>query len=125
MARFSKNKMMLLRVGRLRKTVQINTQRLRGKALKALEELFNMAKKQAKNKELTIKQRQAWVRIAAYICQVVNSVAKGFDEKQIDLDLDKLEKLLNEAQAKNQDGQSGEEKSKTKGKKRAGSRKRS
>jgi ArsR family metal-binding transcriptional regulator len=100
LARISRNKMFLNRIIKLRKAIQINTQKLRGKALQSLEELFNMAKDQAKNEVLTIKQRQMWTRIAAYICQVINSVASGFDERQIDVQLDELESLINEAKSK-------------------------
>jgi len=39
--------------------------------------------------------------IAAYIAQITNSVANGFDERQIDENLNKLEKLINETTTKN------------------------
>ena len=100
MARFSKNKMILSRVYKLKRTLKVDTQRLRGKSLKALEEMFKMAKKLAQNKELQLRERHKWVQVAAYICQVINSVCKGFDERQIDHDLDELERLVNEAKAK-------------------------
>jgi hypothetical protein len=77
---------------------------LRGKALKSLEELFDMAKDFAQNKNLKLKQRQMWVRVAAYISQVMSSIADGFDERQIDIQLDELERLIHEAKAKTKDG---------------------
>jgi len=44
-------------------------------------------------------ERQFWARIAAFTAQTVNSVAKGIDERQIDLDLNKLEAMLNKTAA--------------------------
>jgi len=73
---------------------------MRGKTLKALEGLFDMAKDLALNKDLKLKQRQMWVRVAAYISQVMNSIASGFDEREIDVQLDEVERLVNEAKAK-------------------------
>ncbi len=35
-----------------------------------------------------------------YTAQVINTIAKGIDERQIDVDLDKLEQMLDEAKAK-------------------------
>lgn len=100
MVRISRQKMVLFRVGKLKKTIKVDTQRMRAKSLKALEEMFKMAKKFAQNKDLELRARHKWVQVAAYICQVINSVCKGFDERQIDHDLDELERLVNEAKAK-------------------------
>jgi len=58
-------------------------------------------------RNLKLKQRQMWTRVAAYIAQIINSAASGFDEKQIDEDLNKLEKLINEATAKNKTQKTG------------------
>jgi len=92
--------MILSRIQKLKKRIKIDTQRMRGKTLNTLEELFDMAKDLAQNTNLKLKQRQMWTRIAAYICQVINSVASGFDERQIDVQLDQLEGLINEARSK-------------------------
>ena len=88
------------RIRKLRTEVKIDTQKLRDETIKNLQELFTLAKSQAQNENLRLKQRQNWTRIAAYICQVINTIAKGFDERQIDEDLAKLEELINEAAAK-------------------------
>jgi hypothetical protein len=53
-----------------------------------------------KERQLTIPEKQFWARIAAYTAQIINTVAKGIDERQIDLDLDRLEKMIDEATAK-------------------------
>lgn len=100
MTKISRNSMVLNRVRRVRRTIKIDTQRMRGKALTNLEELFDMAKALAKDKKVKLPTRQKWAQIAAYIAQVINSVASGFDEKEIDIQLDELERLVNEAKTK-------------------------
>jgi ribosomal protein L17 len=90
------------RVQKLRAEVKIDTQKLRNQAIEDLQELFTLAKEQAQDPNVKLKQRQAWTRVATYICQVINSVAVRFDERQIDIDLNKLEELINEATTKNQ-----------------------
>ena len=44
---------------------------------------------------LTISEKQFWARIAAYSAQIINSIAKGLDERQIDKDLNAIENMLN------------------------------
>ena len=90
------------RVQKLRAEVKIDTQKLRDQAIQNLQELFALAKEQAQNPNVKLKQRQAWTRVATYICQVINTIAIHFDERQIDLDLNKLEELINETTAKRQ-----------------------
>jgi len=90
------------RVQKLRAEVKIDTQKLRNQAIEDLQELFTLAKEQAQDPNVKLKQRQAWTRVATYICQVINSVAVRFDERQIDIDLNKLEELINEATTKKQ-----------------------
>ena len=40
--------------------------------------------------------KQNWTRLAAYVSQVINSITKTYDEKEIDAELDELERLINE-----------------------------
>ena len=100
------------RFSQLRKTFKVDTDRLRSKAVKGLEDIFNLASAFAlgtykfqydkgKRQPITMKQRQMWARIAAYAAQIINTIANGIDERQIDKDLALLEKLVNEATAKN------------------------
>lgn len=116
--RSSRIHMMKRRISQLREELKIDTQELRGKALKKLEELFNLASTLAKGEfqtqtengkqqKLTLSQRQKWARVAAYIAQIINGVATHFDERQIDEDLQKLEGLINEATAKNKTKETG------------------
>lgn len=74
--------------------------------LHTLQELFTLAKDQAQNTKLQLSQRQKWVRAASYVAQVMNSLTRSFDEAQITKDLEKLEKLVNEAMAKEKSGRS-------------------
>jgi hypothetical protein len=90
------------RVQKLRAEVRVDTQKLRNQAIENLQELFTLAKEQAQNPDVKLKQRQSWARVAAYICQVINTIAVHFDERQIDIDLNKLEELINETTAKKQ-----------------------
>jgi hypothetical protein len=94
--------MLKSRVQKLRAEVRIDTQKLRNQAIENLQELFTLAKEQAQNPNVNLKQRQSWARVAAYICQVINTVAARFDEHQIDIDLNKLEELISETTAKKQ-----------------------
>jgi len=69
---------------------------MRAKLLKSLQEQFDIADGFAKDDSLTPKQRQFWMRISAYIVQVMNSVARGFDDAKISRQLDELERLIRE-----------------------------
>ena len=95
--------MILHRIQKMRTKVKINTQKIREEMLINLQELFSLAKQQAQNKKLELEQRQKWIRVASYTAQVVNSLTKSFDEAQVTKDLEKLEKLIGEAVAKEKD----------------------
>jgi hypothetical protein len=91
----------------MRRILHVDTQHTRKKLLLQLEDLFDIASNYARGKvqrivdetgkqrPLTIAERQHYARVAAYTAQIVNSIAKGIDERQIDQDLDKLEAMLN------------------------------
>ncbi len=51
---------------------------------------------------ITLKERQGWTKVAAYIAQILQNITNGFDEKQVDEDLAELERLVNEANKKGQ-----------------------
>jgi ATP-dependent Zn protease len=104
LTRFSRQNMVLTRAIRLRRTIQVDTNKLRGKALQHLEELFDMAKSLAQDKKVKLSARQKWAGVAAYLAQVINSVASGFDEKEIDVQLSELEKLIDEVKTKTKNG---------------------
>jgi len=111
MPRTSRKRLIKKRLVELKKAIKIDTQRLRVKMLNGLEELFDLATAFAEGKiktqveegkkvKVTLKQRQMWARVAAYIAQIMNSLAEGFDEREIDAQLEELERLVNEAKAK-------------------------
>ena len=118
MPKISRNLMFLRRVATLKQSIKIDTQELRSKTIRNLEQLFDLAVMFAKGEiktqtesgktvKITLKQRQMWARIAAYIAQILNSIASGFDEKQIDVQLDELERLVSEAKAKAKNEKTG------------------
>ncbi len=91
----------------MRRILHVDTQHTRKKLLVQLEELFQISSNYARGKvkhvidetgkerPLTIAERQFYARIAAYTAQIINNLAKGIDERQIDQDLNKLEAMLN------------------------------
>ncbi len=91
---------MVQRINRMKLIAKVDTQKIRETLLQNLQELFALAKKQAQNNKLQLPQRQKWVRVASYVAQVMNSLTKSFDEAQITKDLEKLEKMISEAMAK-------------------------
>jgi hypothetical protein len=100
LVKISRNRMLENRVKKLRAELKVNTQKIRDEAIQSLQELFTLAKEQAQNSNVKLKERQAWARVAAYICQIMNGVANRVDEQQIDQDLNRLEELVNEAASK-------------------------
>jgi hypothetical protein len=70
--------------------------------VKKLRDIFNAAHVLAQNRELSLVERHRWARVAAYSAQTIDSLCEKFDERQIDRDLAELERLVNEATAKNQ-----------------------
>ena len=94
--RRSKISAMARRTAQAKRIFQVDTQRIRAKLMKSLEGMFEVAEGFAKDKNLKLKQRQVWSRIAAYIGQVINSLAKSFDEAKISKQLDELERMIRE-----------------------------
>jgi len=100
-----------IRISKARHILSVDTERTRRKLIVQLEEIFHIASDYARGKidrvtvddgkkrPLTIVERQHWARIAAYTAQIINNIAKGIDERQINLDLDKLEAMLNKTEA--------------------------
>jgi len=96
-----------VQVTQMRRILHVNTQRTRSILLSRLERVFLISSDYArgviqqvvgedgKERSLTIAERQQWARIAAYSAEILNNVAKDFDERKIDRDLDRLEAMLN------------------------------
>ena len=117
--RLSLDRRVNLRVNKMRRIFHVDTQNTRRKLIVHLEELFEISSNYARGKFdhirdetgkerlLTIAERQNYTKIATYTAQIINSVAKGLDERQIDKDLDTLEAMLK----KTAEGKEGAERS--------------
>jgi hypothetical protein len=92
--------MIARRIVQCRTIVSVNTQRLRARLMRRLEEIFDIAHAMAKDANVDLSVRNKWAQIATYAAQTINSLAKGFDEQQINSQLDELEELVSEARAK-------------------------
>jgi hypothetical protein len=112
-ARRSFNDVMAGRIFQIRRRVKLDTQQLRMKTIRQLEQLFDFASAIARGQVqyqrlegkmhlITLKERQGWTRVAGYIAQILQNIGKGFDEKQVDEDLAELEKFLNETMPEDQ-----------------------
>jgi len=99
LVKISRNSMVTRRVAKLREEVNADTQRLRIKTLTRLEDLFDLAQEMARNPNIK-GRRHIWARVAAYIAQVIEQVSKGFDERQMNVYLNELERLVHAARAK-------------------------
>jgi len=98
------------RIYNTRRILSVNTQRTRQKLISELEEIFELSSTYArgritwvtsdddKPRLLTIVEKQFYARIAVFTVQIINSIEKAIDERQIDADLDKLEQMLNKTQ---------------------------
>ena len=51
---------------------------------------------EGEERPITLKQRQMWAHVAAYIGQIMGNLANGYDERQVDEDLAELERLVDE-----------------------------
>lgn len=109
--KMSRKLMIANRVSQLKRRIKIDTQKIRSNTLENLEKLFHLATSLAKGdfetqtvngktEKVTMKQRQLWARVAAYIAQTMNNIAECFDEKAVDEKLNELERLVNEARSK-------------------------
>jgi hypothetical protein len=58
--------------------------------------MFDVAQEHA-DKADSAKDKEKFMRIAAYIAQVLNSLTKSFDEAQVNAELTELEKMVDEA----------------------------
>jgi hypothetical protein len=91
---------------------RVDSQAIRTKLLEQLDALFNLAYSIAKGQvkrlrdddgkeySITPQQQQKWARLAAYTAQVMQNVSKGFDEKEFQADLKKLEQMVDEIRRK-------------------------
>ena len=111
MVKISVNRYVSRRVDKVRKEVEVSTQRLREKTLKHLEDIFRMAARVAgdevkhqrihgKMVRITLNQQRRWLLVAGQAAKTIKNVATNIDEKEIYVQLDKLARLVNEANPK-------------------------
>ena len=101
-----------LYLGKIRRIARVDSQGIRAKLLNQLDQLFNLAFSIAKGQvkrlrdnegkeySVTPGQRQKWARLATYTAQVMQNLSKGFDEKEFQTDLKKLERMVDEIRRK-------------------------
>lgn len=85
--------------GKTKKRIETDTQKLRKDVLEDLKQMFVIAKEKATAEPAEPNQTQHWIRIMGYIGQVINSLAKSFDETKALEQIERLEKMINEADA--------------------------
>jgi methionyl-tRNA synthetase len=111
LVKISVNRYVLQRIEKIRKDVEANTQRLRGKTRNYLEEIFIMAAKIARGKikhqringkmvPITLNQRRRWLQVAAHAAETIKSVATNFDEQEIHTKLKELERIVDETKTR-------------------------
>ena len=111
MVKVSVNRFVSRRVEKARKEVEVSAQRIRKKTLKHLEDIFTMAARVARGEikhqringkmvRITLNQRRRWLRIAEQAAKTIKTIANNIDEQEIYIQLDKLARLVNEANTK-------------------------
>jgi hypothetical protein len=98
-----------IRICKCRGLLVVGSERIRRQLFAELEEIFHIASdygrgnvsrvtdEDGKKRPLTIAERRSWVRVAALTALIMANVTKGIDECQIDVDLNKLEAMLEKA----------------------------
>jgi len=108
LVKISVNRYVTRRIATTRKEAEASTQKLRTKILKNLEEIFKAATKIARGEikhqrtnhkmvRITLRQKRRWLLAAGHTAQIIKSITDNFDEQQINLQLNELKKLVEEA----------------------------
>jgi len=86
------------RIARIADKVKLDTQKIRFELILELKALAEMAQQKAIDTHpASVETKQNWTRIAAYISQVINSISKTYDETTAMEELERLEKMIEEA----------------------------
>jgi len=105
LVKISINRYITRRIDIIRKDVEKDIQRLRKKTLRNLEEIFTMSshvargeiKHQRINRKMvpiTLRQKRRWLLIAGQTALIIKNTATKFNEQEINLQLNKLEKQV-------------------------------
>ena len=92
---------LLRKTRRVKQQLQKDTQQLRQKILADLERMFDIAKQAveaAGHDKKMAKQVQHWIRIMAYLGQVMDNLAESLDEAKALQYLERLERMVREAE---------------------------
>ena len=79
-----------------------NTQKIRGQMILDLKTIAEMAYDQAtkiKKGSRPTKEQQKWARLAAYISNAINRIAREFDDKKILEELERLKKMARDLES--------------------------
>jgi len=91
------------RIARIANRHELNTQRVRFELIFELKALAEMAQQKAID-TVSPEMKRDWMRAAAYIGQVINSISKAYDEASVDAELKKLQQKIEELSEKKQKG---------------------
>ena len=81
------------RIARISARHDLNTQRVRFELIFELKALSEMAQEKAID-TVSPDSKRDWMRAAAYISQVINSISKTYDEASIDTELKQLQNKI-------------------------------
>jgi len=73
---------------------QFRTQKIRREIARLLGDLLDLAVTFAKDDGLTLKEREKWTRLAAYLGQTINTILNSHDTVAIEKTLDKLNRYV-------------------------------
>jgi hypothetical protein len=90
-------------VKKIEKFCELKTQDLRVKLIADLERLFQIAKDMAE----TAENQEDWIRVAVFIAQTINSLAKSYDETRFNEQMKELERLIEQAKKRAGKAQTG------------------
>jgi hypothetical protein len=83
------------RIAKIADKYDVDTQRVRFELILELKALEELAQQRAID-ERCADYKLVWVRVAAYVGQVVNSISKTYDEASVDAELKNLKKQVEE-----------------------------
>ena len=73
---------------------QFRTQRIRREIARILGDLLDLAVTYAKDETLSIKEREKWARLTAYLGQTINTILNSHDTVAIEQTLDRLNRYV-------------------------------
>jgi hypothetical protein len=99
------------RFERFLREFRIETQELRRRLMGELEPIFDLSSAIARGDvktqvvdgrqvRISLSQRKRWARAAAQIAQIIHTIAKGFDEREIEDMLEEARRLIEEARGR-------------------------